>query len=224
MRRRKLTAVFLVAGGLLFAALEWNGALAGMSLREKLLGIWFQTVTPRTAGFNTVSFSSARTATYLTTSVLMFIGASPGGTGGGIKTSTFFILIATVYSALRNRFSVEAMGRTVPSGTVRQAVMVVLLALVLVASGLFVLSLTEPGIPFERLIFEDMSAFGTVGLSPGTPGKALSLSASLSWVGKLVIIVTMFAGRIGPLTLVIAIAQQRKIVEYEYPSEQVVIG
>jgi len=218
------TGCLLVAGGLVFAALEWNGALAGMSLREKLLGIWFQAVTPRTAGFNTVSFSSARTATYLATSVLMFIGASPGGTGGGIKTSTFFILIATVYSALRNRFNVEAMGRTVPAGTVRQAVMVVLLALVLVASGLFVLSLSEPGIPFERLIFEDISAFGTVGLSAGTPGKALSLSASLSWVGKLVIIVTMFAGRIGPLTLVIAIAQQRRIVEYEYPSEQVVIG
>ena len=218
------TVCLLAVGGISFALLEWNGALAGMSLKEKLLGTWFQAVTPRTAGFNTVSFSSMHTATYLMTVVLMFIGASPGGTGGGIKTSTFFILIATVYSALRNRAGVEAMRRTVPPNTVRQAVMVVLLGLSLVACGLFVLSLTEPGVPFEKLLFEDMSAFGTVGLSCGTPGTPLSLSASLSWVGKLVIIVTMFAGRIGPLTLVIAIAQQRQVVEYEYPREQVVIG
>ncbi len=219
-----MTGCLLAAGAILFALLEWHGALGGLSLSEKLLGVWFQAVTPRTAGFNTVSFSSMRTTTYLMIVVLMFIGASPGGTGGGIKTSTFFILLATVYSALSQREDVEALRRRVPAQVARQAVMVMFLGLALVISGLFVLSITEPGVPFERLLFENMSAFGTVGLSTGTPGTPLSLSASLSWLGKLVIIVTMFAGRIGPLTLVIAIAQQRRRVQYEYPAEELVIG
>jgi len=218
------TAVLLAAGGVVFAVLEWNGALGGMPLKDKLLAGWFQTVTPRTAGFNTVSFSNMRTPTYIVTVFLMFIGASPGSTGGGIKTSTFAILLATIYSSLRNRGNVELMNRTVPYRTVRQAVMVVVLALFLVLAGVFVLTLAERGVAFERLLFEEMSAFGTVGLSPGSPGSPLSLSASLSWVGKVVIIVTMFAGRIGPLTLVVAIAQKRQSVDYDYPSEQVVIG
>ncbi len=218
------TGLLLAGGAVLFALLEWSGVLDGMSFKEKVLATWFQTVTPRTAGFNTVDFSLLRTPTHLVTVVLMFIGACPGGTGGGIKTSTFAILIATVYSALRNRSGVEAMRRTISYRTVRQAVMVVLLGVTLVVAGLFVLSVSESGVPFERLLFEEVSAFGTVGLSAGDPVSGLSLSASLSWVGKLVIIATMFTGRIGPLTLVIAIAQRRYAVDYEYPSEQIVIG
>ncbi|MHC4713578.1 MAG: TrkH family potassium uptake protein [Planctomycetota bacterium] len=218
------TACLLLVGAVLFATLEWNGVLKDLPLKEKALATWFQTVTPRTAGFNTVDFSALRTPTYLVTVVLMFIGASPGGTGGGIKTSTFAILLFTIFSALRHRTNVEAMKRTVKVETARQAVMVAFLGILLVLGGLFVLSLCESGVPFERLLFEEVSAFGTVGLSPGDPASSLSLSASLSWLGKLVIIITMFAGRIGPLTLVIAIAQKRYAVEYEYPTEQIVIG
>ncbi len=218
------TAALLAGGVLLFAVLEWKGALAGMSLKEKVLAAWFQSVTPRTAGFNTVDLGALAPATWFLMIVLMFIGASPGGTGGGVKTSTFALLVGNMTSALRQRRSVEIMKRTVPGELSRQALMVVLLATALIVSGVFVLSVTERGVPFLKLLFEEVSAFGTVGLSTGFAGSQLSLSASLSTVGKLVIIFTMFAGRIGPLTLVIAIAERRYAVAYEYPTERVIIG
>ncbi len=222
--------VLLTTGGLLlfgifsFGSMEWYGALEGMTLKEKLLSIWFQSVTPRTAGFNTVSFSKMATATYLVIMALMFIGASPGGTGGGVKTSTFAILVAAVRSTMRNRMNVELCQRTIPLRSIRHAFMVVLLAVMLVLGGAVVLSILEPGIRFERLLFEQISALGTVGLSTGAPGTPLSLSAALSPAAKVVIMVTMLAGRIGQLMLAVSIAQKSGLVDYEYPTERVVIG
>jgi len=218
------TAVLLAFGMFAFGALEWYGVLDGLPAGEKLLASWFQAVTPRTAGFSTVGFSRLLLPTYIVVMFLMFVGASPGGTGGGVKTSTFAILFAMVRSTLRNRMNVELSKRTIALRTIRQAMMVVLLASAVVAAGALVLTITHPAVPFERLLFEEISAFGTVGLSPGSPGSVLSLSASLSPLGKLVIIITMFVGRIGQLTLVVAIAQRSGIVDYEYPAERVVIG
>lgn len=218
------SVALLAAGTALFALFEWNGALSGMSLKERLLVSWFQSVTPRTAGFNTVDTTSFWMPTYLMLTVLMFIGASPGGTGGGIKTSTFAIIVATVRSTINNRLNVEIFKRTINPRTIRQSLTVVFISVALVTVGVAVLAMTTPGVPMELLLFEEVSAFGTVGMSAGTPGTPLSLSASLSWAGKLVIILTMFIGRIGPLTLAIAIAQKSYTVNYEYPSERVIIG
>ena len=220
-----MTIVLLATGAVLFGALEWGGVLEGLSFKERILASWFHSVVPRTAGFNSINMYFLAPSTYFLVIVLMFIGASPGSTGGGIKTSTFAILVANVTSALRHRREVEIFKRSIPDDTSRQAVMVGLLATGLVAVGVFLLALTHPWISFERLLFEQVSAFATVGLSAGAgPDSPLSLSANLSWFGKLVIIVTMFAGRIGPLTLVVAVAQRRRVVDYEYPSERVVIG
>jgi trk system potassium uptake protein TrkH len=223
------TAALLVSGTILFAVLEWTGTLGGMGLEEKALASWFQSVTPRTAGFNTVDIGMLKLTTLVMLMAMMFVGASPGGTGGGIKTSTFAVIIATVRATLRNRLNVEMFKRTIPLQTIRQALAVVFLSILLVASGAFVLALSDPGISLDKLLFEEVSAFGTVGLSMGTAGTPLgptplSLSAALSWAGKLVIILTMFAGRIGALTLLVAIAQKTEAAAYEYPSERVTVG
>jgi len=223
------TAMLLFWGAVLFAFFEWAGVLSGMGLRERVLASWFQSVTPRTAGFNAVDIGLVRLTTLVLLMVLMFIGASPGGTGGGIKTSTFAVICATVRATLQNRLNVEMFRRTIPLQTIRQSLAVVFLAIVLLMAGVLLLAVTQPGIAFDRLLFEEMSAFGTVGLSTGTAGThlgatPLSLSAALSPVGKLVIILTMLAGRIGSLTMLIAVAQKSATVNFEYPSTRITVG
>jgi len=223
------TAVLLLLGTVLFGLFEWNGGLNGLPLAEKFLASWFQSVTPRTAGFNTVDFSALKLSTLILVMVLMFIGASPGGTGGGIKTSTFAVVIATVRATLANRINVEMFKRCIPIQTIRQSLAVVFLAAGLVTLGALLLAISNPGIALEKLLFEEISAFGTVGLSTGTAGTPLgstplSLSAALSWFGKVIIIITMLAGRIGPLVLLMTIAQKSAAFDYEYPSERLTVG
>lgn len=218
------SGILLSAGAMMFALLEWNGVLSGLPAGEKALAAWFQSVTPRTAGFNTVDFSVVRASTLMVTMALMFVGASSGGTGGGIKTSTFAVVVATLRATLRNRLNVEMLRRTIPIQTIRQALAVVFMAALAIAVGTAILTLSEPGIEFQKLLFEEVSAFGTVGLSTGTAGTPLSLSASLSWVGKLVIIVTMLTGRIGALAMLMVVAQKSAAFDYEYPSERVTVG
>jgi Trk-type K+ transport system membrane component len=218
------TGLLLLWGAALFALFEWNGVLKGLGTIERALAAWFQSVTPRTAGFNTVDFSVLKASTLVLVMALMFIGASPGGTGGGIKTSTFAVVVAIVRATLKNQINVEMMKRTIPIQTIRQALAVVFLAVLVVIVGTTILTLSEPGVAFEDLLFEDISAFATVGLSTGTPGTPLSLSGSLSWVGKLVIIVTMLVGRVGSLAMLMVVAQKSAAFAYEYPSERVTVG
>jgi trk system potassium uptake protein TrkH len=220
-----VTAALLVAGTLAFLALEWDNALRGLPPGERLLASWFQSVTPRTAGFNTVDYGRVSSDTLFFTIFLMFVGASPGSTGGGIKTTTFGLLVALVVARWRGRGRATVFHRTIPHAVMDRALMLTLLAWALVSLGIGLLVFTEThGRPFGEaeprfvaLMFEAVSAFGTVGLSTG-------LTPSLSPAGKLVLAALMFVGRVGPLTLVLAVGPRQERGRFRYAEENVMVG
>jgi len=205
-----LVSGILIATGLSLILL--GGTMENLSFKEKVLGAYFQSVTARTAGFNTLNISGLSVSSAFLLIVLMFIGASPGSTGGGVKTSTFAALIFTIKSMAQGKNRVEVFRRTIPRLIVYQALCVVILALGWIAISTFILALTENA-SFINILFEDLSAFGTVGLSRG-----------LTPMGRVVIILTMLVGRIGPLTLALAIGGRRISELYEYPEERIMIG
>ena len=218
-----LSAALILIGTLAFLALENNGILQGLSWKNKILASYFQSVTSRTAGFNTVNIGGLGVVSQLGLIFLMFIGASPGSTGGGIKTATFGILVITVWSMLKNRDRVSVFKRTIPRHVVRKALVVFFMALAWILIFTIALSLTEGrnmdnlANPFLSFLFEVTSAFGTVGLSTG-------MTPHLSALGKILIILTMYAGRIGPLTLALAIAIREEKIGYKYPEEKIMVG
>jgi len=210
------TGVLIVFGTVFFFVREYSNALAGLSPASKLLASLFQAVTPRTAGFNTVPMSALHPSTMLCWTLLMFIGASPGGTGGGIKTTTAAVLLLAVRSQFRGRDELEYAGRTIPKVTVFRATSVVTLSALalLLAFGTLLMTETQP---FSALLFEAASAFGTVGLSTG-------ITPVLSVTGKLVLTLLMYVGRIGPLTFVLAMRGREKTVPVAYPSARIMVG
>ena len=221
-----VVTAFLIAGTmLLFLVGEWNNTLAGMSAGEKVANAFLESVTPRTAGFNTVPTHALSPAIRWVFTGLMFIGASPGGTGGGVKTTTVALLLLTAVAILRRRHTIDLWGRRIAIVDVMRAASVFVLACIVFSVSVSLLLLSEraslgaeAGRRFEidDYIFESMSAFGTVGLSTGVTGE-------LTPVGRLVIMVTMFLGRIGPLTL--AVVSGKFIpVRYTYPEARVTIG
>lgn len=214
-----VTGSLIITGMLIILAVEWDNGLADLPIPIKFLASYFHSITPRTAGFNTIDMSSLTNACYFVIIILMFIGASPGGTGGGIKTSTFGVFMSTIWSMLRGRTQVEIFRRSIPQDIVTSALLLTTLTLMLLAVFAFVLLTTEDLMPVH-IFFELFSAFGTVGLSTG-------ITPSLTTIGKLIIILTMFIGRVGPLTLMLAISQirqRRGSIEYEYPEESVIVG
>jgi trk system potassium uptake protein TrkH len=210
------SAILLALGMVAFYILESGDSMAPMRPGEKILSAFFASVTARTAGFNTTSMAAIAAPAALVIILLMFIGASPGGTGGGTKTSTLAVLAATVRSILRGRTNVEVFKRTLPQDVVNKAIVVVLLSVGLVFVASVAISIAE-GKPLTDVLFETVSAFGTVGLSRG-------LTRDLTTSSKMVIIITMFFGRIGPLTLGLAIGQKAREAAYTYPVERVMIG
>jgi len=217
-----ITAALIVVSFIVFIAMEWNGALAGMSIPQKLSNAFLSAVTPRTAGFNTVPTASLLPAVKWLFVALMFIGASPGGTGGGVKTSTIGLIFIGFLSLIRGKSSTELWKRRIPAHDLKRAAAVLLLGgLVFTLSAGILLALetgragSSGGEPFDY-IFESMSAFGTVGLSTG-------VTPYLTFAGKVVIILTMFLGRIGPAAL--AAATGRVVAErYRYPEARITIG
>jgi trk system potassium uptake protein TrkH len=210
------SAVLLVVGTVAFYALEVDDSMENFTGSERALSAFFSSVTARTAGFSTVRMSAIAVPTALVVIFLMFIGASSGGTGGGVKTNTFAVLIATLRSMLRARQDVEVFHRAIPSDIVTKAICVVMLSVGLVfATSLVVAAYERTG--FTGILFETVSAFGTVGLSRG-------LTQGLTAPSKVAIIITMFLGRIGPLTLGLAISQRVHEQTYRYPKERVMIG
>ena len=212
-----ITAALIVVGALLFFILEYDGQLAPLSIGYKWLASFFQAITPRTAGFNTLDTSAFAPATLFMLMVFMFIGASPGSTGGGIKTTTFGVLALMVFSRLRGDNDMKLFGRSIPSAIAQRAGMVLFLSLIVVSSGLFFLLIFEQGKTLLQLLFEEISAFGTVGLSTG-------ITSSLSVGGKIIIILTMFLGRIGPLTFLTSIMFRKRRGQIKYPDENIMIG
>lgn len=215
----RVTGLLIVGGMLFILAVEWNNplTLGPLSLKGKLLAALFQSITPRTAGFNVVPMAGLRVATLVLTVVLMFIGASPGGTGGGIKTTTFASLVLAVWAAVRGDAEITVHERRLPWSVVQKALAITFISLTLVIGVSMVLSLTEGG-EYLPLLFETTSAFGTVGLSMG-------VTPDLSVVGRVLIICTMFTGRVGPLTLAMALARRaRGPAHVHFVEERVAVG
>jgi len=220
-----VTAAFLVGGTAAFLALEWGNVLRDLPLGERVLAAWFQSVTPRTAGFNTIDFGQVSSDTLFFTIFLMFVGASPGSTGGGIKTTTFGLLVALVVARWRGHGRATVFHRTIPHAVMDRALTLALLAWALVSLAVGLLVATETrGVPageaaprFLALMFEAVSAFGTVGLSTG-------ITPSLSGAGKLVLVALMYAGRVGPLTLVLAVGPRTDRGRFRYAEENVMVG
>lgn len=213
----KVTAFLVVLGALCIFFFEAFNLLAGLPWKEKILASLFQSVTPRTAGFNTLDIGAMREVTLFFIMLLMFIGASPGGTGGGIKTTTAVIVFFTIRSIIREEKEVNIMGRTVPGQIVSKAFAVFFLSLALLVFSILFLLLFQPKMPLIRLAFEAVSAFGTVGLSTG-------VTPALSVPSKLLLSVVMLAGRVGPLTLVLAMAHRETPPDIKYPEAQVMVG
>jgi trk system potassium uptake protein TrkH len=213
-----VSAVLIVVGWLMITPLEWNNSFdqAGLGFGEKVMAGYFQSVTTRTAGFNTVTIGNMLPGTIFVMIVLMFIGASPGSTGGGIKTSTFAVIILNFWADLRGRNHVEAFKREIPTDVTRQALAVLVGAVAFCVLGFFLLLLFEDQPPLE-LLFETVSAYATVGLSTG-------VTPHLSYAGRLVIILLMFAGRVGPLSLGLAIGRKHIEGRYRYPEGRISIG
>jgi len=211
-----VSSLLIVGGiGLIFLG-ERGGILRTLPWKGKLLTAYFQSVTARTAGFNTLNISDLSIFSAFLLIIFMFIGASPGSTGGGIKTSTFATLFFTIRSMTQGKSKVEVFHRTIPSLVVYQALCVVILALGWIAFSTLFLALTENA-PFVDILFEELSAFGTVGLSRG-------LTSHLTIAGRIIIILSMLVGRIGPLTLALAMRGRRIRELYEYPEERIMIG
>lgn len=212
-----VTGILLGVGMLLFFLIESSHLLQGASLKDRILASIFQSVTCRTAGFNTVDFAKLHPATLMLSIILMFIGAAPGSTGGGLKVTTVAILIGTVIAAARGRSRLDFFRRTIPVKVLYQTLVVITIYLFVAVLVSFLLSLTEQNSRPLALIFETISALGTVGLSTG-------VTSQLSLGGKILIIMTMFLGRIGPFTLALAIGQRQFRESYNYPEEEVQIG
>ncbi|WP_438494622.1 TrkH family potassium uptake protein [Paenibacillus sp. IHBB 3054] len=213
-----MTAALILIGTVVIFVFEFTNSrtLGPLNLGGKLWASFFQSVTPRTAGANTVDIAGLRQASQFFIVILMFIGASPGSTGGGIKTTTFTLMIGAVVSMLRGRDDIVLFRYRLAQERVFKALTITLLALLLIVSVSMVLSTTE-GRPFLMILFETTSAFATVGLSMG-------LTPELTEVGKILICLTMFAGRLGLLTLAYALGPKQGKALYKYPEGKMIIG
>ena len=194
--------VVLGTAGVLFTERANPDTLGDMSVGPRLLNAFFTGVTPRTAGFNSLDTRAMTENGLFVLIALMFIGGAAGSTAGGIKVQTFSLLLCAILSAVRGGSEVEAFGRRVPTAQVLRAVAVALLALAVVFVVAFALTLTEQA-RFLYLLFEAFSAFGTAGMSTG-------ITPELTPASRIIVCLTMFAGRLGPLTLVVALAARER--------------
>jgi len=212
------SAVLLAVGTVLTCALEWNnpGTLGSHATPEKILGGFFHSAMTRTAGFNAIDIGALEASTLLMTCALMFIGGGSAGTAGGIKVTTFAVLLVAIIAEVRGEPHSVVLGRRLAAHVLRQALTVALLGMGLVmGSTLLLLSLVDEGL--APVLFEVVSAFATVGLSTG-------ITADLPGAGQLLLIGLMFVGRLGPITLVSALALRERTRRYELPEERPIIG
>ncbi len=212
------SAVLIISGSLLIYWFEYSNpdTLKPLSTQGKILSSFFQSVTPRTAGYNTLDISKLYDGTLFLMIIFMFIGASPASTGGGIKTSTTAVLLLAIWALIRGRSDAECFGRRIPKEFIYKAFSVMFISFILVVIVTMALTITER-VSFISVLFEVTSAFGTVGLSTG-------ITPTLSTAGKVWLIITMFAGRVGPVTLALAIAMRSRKAQLQYPDGKIIIG
>ncbi|MEG4967939.1 TrkH family potassium uptake protein [Microcoleus sp. B6-A1] len=213
------TAVLLILGTLAFLVLEYDNpdTFGSLTFPQKLMAAWFQSVTPRTAGFNTISIGQMTEASLFLTIALMFIGASPGSTGGGIKTTTFRILFCCTTAVIEGQEDVECYQRQIPPAMILKTISVVFGSLLVAFTSAILIELTNPEVEFIAALFEAVSAFGTVGLSTG-------ITPTISAIGKLILIATMYIGRVGVLLLISAGFGDPKPRSFKYAEESLLVG
>ncbi len=214
-----ISLTLILFGSLIFLIFEWNNpaTMQGMRFSDKIVNSYFSATTPRTAGFNSISNSEMSPAGKLLTMAYMFIGGSPGSTAGGVKTTTLGIVIFTLISVLKGREDVEVYHKKLSQSTVYRAVAVFLLGISIVIMGVIVLSIAEVGATFEVILYEVLSAFGTVGLTQG-------ITPSLTAVSKVTLTLIMYMGRVGPLTVMLALAGKQSKANVKYPEGKLLIG
>lgn len=212
-----LTALLLVGGTLLVAVFEWNGAFAGMSVADKWTQSFFNAVCPRTAGFTSVDLTTLGVQTILVYTFLMWVGGSAQSTAGGIKVNAFAVVVLNLVAVLRGTERVEVFGRELSYDSIRRSNATVVLSVGVLFVAVFVLSMLEPEFSLMALTFECVSALGTV-------GSSLNVTPLLGTPAKLLVIVLMFVGRVGLITLMLGIVRQKKHTKYRYPSGQIIIN
>jgi trk system potassium uptake protein TrkH len=212
------TAALLLLGTVSVLALEWGnpGTLGHYDAVNKILPSMFQSVTPRTAGFNSLDYSQMREETWLTQMMLMFVGAGPASTGGGIKVTTLLVLFLFITSEARGVPDTVAFGRRIPVEAIRQGFSITFIAINAIVIGTLIMMINS-NVGFARLLFEAFSAFGTVGLSTG-------ITFDLPDLSKYVLVALMYLGRVGPYTLAAAFALRQRPVKFRYAAEAPIIG
>ncbi|PRX48830.1 TrkH family potassium uptake protein [Salegentibacter salegens] len=211
------TLILLLTGTVFFYIFEYNNTLSGHSEFGKIVTAFFGAATPRTAGFNSVDTSALHFSTLMLVFLLMWIGASPASTGGGIKTSTFALATLNFLSLAKGKDRIEVYKREVSNISIRRAFGIISLSLIVIGLAIFLIAFLEQDKNIIAITFEAFSAYSTVGLSMG-------ITAGLSSTSKLIIIATMFIGRVSMLTLLIAILRNIKHLNYRYPSEEILIN
>jgi trk system potassium uptake protein TrkH len=210
------TGILIIAGILIIYPFEHKTTLIGYDLKTQYLAAFFQSVTLRTAGFNTVDFSILNRFTYLVMILFMFIGGASGSTAGGVKVNTVAIIGSYVRSIINNREDVTVFNQTLSKDLVNRALFIVIIYMIIIFFSTIILSITES---FEvvPILFEVVSAMGTVGLSAG-------ITPFLSTAGRIIIIILMFVGRVGPLTIVVSLSQRQRVSGISYPSGNIALG
>jgi trk system potassium uptake protein len=213
------TILLLVIGVIAFFCIEIRNpeTFGSLNLRDQILVAWFQSVTPRTAGFNTIDIGKMTTAGLFITIALMFLGASPGGTGGGMKTTTLRVLTSCTKAILQGKEEVLLYDRKIAISLILKAVGVLVGSVATVILATILISLTDPTLDFIQILFEVVSAFATVGLSTGITG-------SISITAKLILIMTMYIGRVGVLLLMSAVLGDPRPTRIHYPEENLLVG
>lgn len=202
---------------ILFFILEYNNTLSEHSLFGKIVNALFGAATPRTAGFNSVDMTALAFPTVMITFLLMWIGASPASTGGGIKTSTFAIATLNILSLAKSKQRIEVFRREIADISVKRAFATIALSLIVIGTGIVLIAIFDPEKGLLNIAFESFSAYSTVGLSLGITG-------SLSSASKIIIILIMFVGRVSMLSIIVALFKKIKHKNYRYPSEEITIN
>ncbi len=219
------TLILLAGSTLLFFVLEWSNTLKDLPLHAKLLTAFFQAVNTRTAGFNTLDIGSLANETLFISILLMFVGTAPGSCGGGVKVTTVSSLAILGYSRFRGQEHPHIFYRRVSDASISKAVSLIIISMMVIVIGVVLLQQTEIGDvshnltrgSFLEILYEVVSAFGTVGLSTGiTPG--------FSWAGKLILVFIMFIGRLGPMGIALAVSRKAKPSKFSYAQENIMIG
>ena len=211
------TALLILGSAIAFYIMERNNLLANVSITEAVLSSLFQAITPRTAGFNSIDIAALSQGSMLLTMMLMLIGGSPGSTAGGIKTTTLVVTILNVIASVKQSDELNIFGRRIEDTILRRAYSIITIYITGAIFATLLISISQPELMLSNIVFEVLSAIGTVGLTTG-------ITSQLLWTSKLIIIILMFCGRVGSLAVVMAVASNKNTVFVKNPVEKIIIG